>query len=1184
MMPADGRAAAGDPGSRRDDHAGAVTGAAPASAADPGDLAEVAFADLVRAPRMPSLTTPVAGAATLPLGELDPEVLERLAAEMIKRRLNDGAHFYGRRGQKQYGLDIVEREIGGRVTVYQVRRYAVLTPDKITEAVSEYADPQPPKPGVPPPGRRFAAGKYVLLTSAPFEDDTALRDRLAELQEKYDGDLVIDVWGREKVSGELRDSGALVNSVFGAEWARQFCGFAPPPPPAQAPDRLGLIDDPVQVIEGLDALASDARAREATAPLEAARLYGMIADTLEEASFPSHAAAQRAHQGQLLKDGGDAAAAFTVLWGLARAHLTSGEASRALATHHALDELRPVLDQVQAARLDALQAAQDWYEQGSWLASAVPALEALREAADPYAPLLACLVLEQAVTDGWYDFDPPAALVDPGGNDRDLLDRLLGCAAGLSSTDVVLRARLHCAHADALLRAGSAPADVEAAFAPVMRNTGTGRYRDAEGLAAARAARAFAVHGDPARAIDLWRKSILLASESRLYGDVVACRLAINSAAFEKPRPDLADLGVAGPLPNEDRLLAAAHSAQLEALGAAHAGKLPDAFGVARRCLWEARIAGQYRDERAAMELFGDIMLAAGRPGAAVTAWVMAGAADKAARHAPSCTALLDMTPWAASPTRHRQAAAARVIGAQASLYRGERLESAMHQLLGLAAEIWGSLRVAPNPAFDAVNALCRFGGNLPGSAVDPVVELLAPALAPGRTLLPETVSLLIQVYWAAPGRRGDLAAIIAAQLSRDDPPPTLWGFVSSLPLQAREPLAAAVSAMAGQGSPPALLALAAWQVPTLAVQAAARRACADILREPPPTLLGTWPMSSRYCDAAVLLAALAGAGTAADADPRDLRPGRGEVLLSRVLVTMGLSVASPPAGPAPVPAPAAGAAASPVPAGHEPGSWEPDQAAITAAGRPAVVITAAAERFLVVAGSRQVPAFARTDAVMAIRGLVPHLPATAAGEAAGRLLEIAQDPDLNEFDEAELLSQDPLSRGRLDTGAGQLPAVALLTAAEAAEAAGRAAGGLPPGRMRELAVRAAVLLRSPDPTVAGCGAAALARASRAEPSLAGFATALVTHPGDQVRKAAAALAPLDETAQQILVTDPAPEVRATLGHRAPELLPEIWQRLLADPHPDVREAAAAPGDGPRSHAEPPGASPAGPVGEHEDA
>jgi hypothetical protein len=73
------------------------------------------------------LPTARSGAANLPLGELDPEVLERLAAEMIKRRQNLGAHFYGRRGQKQYGLDILEREAVGSNGVYQVRRYAVLT-------------------------------------------------------------------------------------------------------------------------------------------------------------------------------------------------------------------------------------------------------------------------------------------------------------------------------------------------------------------------------------------------------------------------------------------------------------------------------------------------------------------------------------------------------------------------------------------------------------------------------------------------------------------------------------------------------------------------------------------------------------------------------------------------------------------------------------------------------------------------------------------------------------------------------------------------------------------------------------------------------------------------------------------------------------------------------------------------
>jgi hypothetical protein len=122
--------------------------------AEPGELSEIRFADLVRARQTPPLPLPRAGVSNLPLGDLDPEVLERLAAEMIKRRPNLGAHFYGRRGQPQYGLDIVEREAGGTNSVYQVRRYQVLTPGEITSAVTEYADPQPSKGG----GRNRRAG------------------------------------------------------------------------------------------------------------------------------------------------------------------------------------------------------------------------------------------------------------------------------------------------------------------------------------------------------------------------------------------------------------------------------------------------------------------------------------------------------------------------------------------------------------------------------------------------------------------------------------------------------------------------------------------------------------------------------------------------------------------------------------------------------------------------------------------------------------------------------------------------------------------------------------------------------------------------------------------------------------------------------------------------------------------
>jgi hypothetical protein len=310
----------------------------------PDELIEVPFAEVVRARQSSSLPTPRAGDHNLPLGELEPEVLERLAAQMIKLRPNRGAHFYGRRGQKQHGLDIVERETDGTRSVYQVRRYAALTPDEITSAVTEYASPEPQTEGGQKPPRRFEAGRYVLFTSAEFEIETALQDRLEQLQAQYAGDLVIEVWGREMISAMLRDSGALVNSVFGLEWARVFCGFAPPPADPADPNPLGLVESPIQVLN-LDAILSAAQAHENDNPRESARLYGILADTLAEANFPDDAAAQRRQQAHSLQAGGDSAGTFAVLWELARADFIAGATSMLGPVQHSLEALRPVWTQ-----------------------------------------------------------------------------------------------------------------------------------------------------------------------------------------------------------------------------------------------------------------------------------------------------------------------------------------------------------------------------------------------------------------------------------------------------------------------------------------------------------------------------------------------------------------------------------------------------------------------------------------------------------------------------------------------------------------------------------------------------------------------------------------------------------------------------------------------------------------------
>jgi hypothetical protein len=68
-----------------------------------------------------ALPIPMQNPALLPLYQLDPEVLERLAAKVVSRRNNLATHFFGRRGQKQYGLDIVEFETGLACSLYQVK-------------------------------------------------------------------------------------------------------------------------------------------------------------------------------------------------------------------------------------------------------------------------------------------------------------------------------------------------------------------------------------------------------------------------------------------------------------------------------------------------------------------------------------------------------------------------------------------------------------------------------------------------------------------------------------------------------------------------------------------------------------------------------------------------------------------------------------------------------------------------------------------------------------------------------------------------------------------------------------------------------------------------------------------------------------------------------------------------------
>ena len=100
---------------------------------DAGELERRTLAEVLGA--VQQTPVPLQNPALLPLGQLDPEVLERLAAELVWRRNNRGAHFYGRRGQAQYGLDIVELEPHATCSLYQVKRFQVMSASQMASVV-----------------------------------------------------------------------------------------------------------------------------------------------------------------------------------------------------------------------------------------------------------------------------------------------------------------------------------------------------------------------------------------------------------------------------------------------------------------------------------------------------------------------------------------------------------------------------------------------------------------------------------------------------------------------------------------------------------------------------------------------------------------------------------------------------------------------------------------------------------------------------------------------------------------------------------------------------------------------------------------------------------------------------------------------------------------------------------------
>lgn len=946
---------------------------------------------------------PVPPATRLPALELSPEVFERLVLEYVwSVEAARDVHVYGRRGQKQYGLDIVGEDREHRRFVYQVRRLQIITPSAIRAAVVDYAgSPRGSEASGIPTSRRFDAARFVLATAASIHNDTALVDEIGALQDEYRGDLDVQVVGIEHLSVKLRDATAIVAAFFGRDWARAFCGVEPPEAPPGQATGFGLLEGPLAALN-LESAAAHAEGLRDTQPTVAAEAHRAIADQLYANGYPGHAEIFRHRAGEDLLRAGDLEGAFDLFWQLGLDSLLRGD-TQARLPELAGGTLTPP-DAVRQAKLTVLRAALNWYGQGSDLTATVPAVRVLLDAEEPHALALTTIVTEQALVDGLYATDPPAPMVGPATPSADLAELaaellVLGHRALDSPTAPARewRARLRCTLADTALessRRTGKPTSVDQAYGPLISDTTAGRIPP--GLAAvvhARAGRAHAAADEPDQAIDSWRRAVMAALPD-FGGHAREAFQSLTQVVDSQGRwfiPDLERISRA--VPNRRTFLGATYDPAVTALDDLRGGRAQSAFRYARRCVWEARLSGHLYDEGWALTVFADVMKSTGRLAAELAIRVAAGDGKNAAAAAATLSDWVDLShklhygpPWAA-------AAAAQALAAEADLVPEDELEPIVGRLLDLAAAAMTAPRIAGQPSREAFHALAAFAVRIKAYQFDEVAQLIESHLERETYLTEPAITIVRGLYRGTPERRDYLTGLLKAALDHPNPH-RAWEAIRALRTP-NDALEAITRERAVAGDANALDTLARWQIDTPEVRAAARRAAAVLLRTPVGHQRNRWGFGGSF-------ATLTATKVAILVDGGDQDDGLSPTAL----------------------------ATSPGDAAED--SAHPDDAAVIAADAVQPLAAAVLDKLLDMAADRTDMAVERVDAVQALGVLLRVLPGTTMMHVARRLMVLAHDPGFGFQDDAEIHGRDPLQGLRMNLGGRNLASRALYTAIDA--------------------------------------------------------------------------------------------------------------------------------------------------------
>ncbi|MGW7519531.1 hypothetical protein ACWGJ2_28455 [Streptomyces sp. NPDC054796] len=333
---------------------------------------------------------PTTAALSLPTEYLAWESFEHLVAAVVREV--EGAfeaRIYGRRGQKQNGIDVAGFFDGEKARVYQAKDYARYTAADLEQAVKAFVKGSRP----------FGSVHFVVMTTADVSD-TKIDDKLHELR-RANPQLTINLWGRQQLTDKLEGHPRVVTRFFGAETARLVCGASNQPGLSAQTTTVAsdaMVRGPVQHL-GLHTDLEAARRLRDDQPAQAALEFRRLADALEAAGFAAHALQIRRDQAQALHAAQDTTAAVAVDLQIMAGELESGEPGLALSVARRLEAADAQTPEALVRAVEVLGALASYeHHHDTSLDEIAHAVDALQEG-DPEITSAFMLFAEYAVAE-----------------------------------------------------------------------------------------------------------------------------------------------------------------------------------------------------------------------------------------------------------------------------------------------------------------------------------------------------------------------------------------------------------------------------------------------------------------------------------------------------------------------------------------------------------------------------------------------------------------------------------------------------------------------------------------------------------------------------------------------------------------------------------------------------------------